>query len=169
MSNLNGKPDYLKLHRIQAVKKSQALSEKNGIDIYGSAIYRLYCDGFNIDEMGSKNIARLIYMLYHERWLLEKYYKRASYRGYWNLSDINNPHYKSLSDGKKIHLGNGEKILDNIRKSIIHSQCEEDDADINELIYDLCDIEIRMHNEDDRERGESISYKKLLKRKSTLL
>lgn len=162
MSNLIEKPDYLKLHRIDAVKKSQALSKRNNIDIYRSAIYRLDGDGFNISEIGSQNIARLIYRLYHERWLLEKYYKRASYQGYWDLSDINNPHYKSLSDRKKLSLGNGERIIEGIRESIIHSQCEADDVDLNELIYDLCDIEIRRHNEDDRERDESISYKKLL-------
>lgn len=154
MSNLEKQQYYFRQHRIEAVKKSQRLSEKNKIDIYRSALFRLEGDCFNIEEIGSQDIAKLIYRLYHERWLLEKYYKRPSYEGYWDLSNPKNPHYKSL--------GSGKKIMDEMRSSIINSLCEDDNADINELIYDLCDLEISKYNEDNKDYEERISYKKLL-------
>ena len=154
MSSMLEQLYYFKQHRIESVKKSQRLSERNGIDIYRSALLRLEGDCFNIEEIGSQDIAKIIYRLYHERWLLEKYYKRPSYEGYWDLSDPKNPHYKSL--------GSGKRIIGEMRESIINSSCEEDNADLNELLYDLCDLEIRKYNEDNREPEERISYKKLL-------
>lgn len=152
MEELNRQEHYLRQHRI--VRKSMIQSKKKHIDIYRSALDRLQGDAFIIKEAGSQYIAKLIYQLYHERKLLEKYHDRPSYQGYWDLSDINNPHY--------YRLGDSIQILKAIRESIIHSCCEEDDADINELIYDLSDLEISRHNEDKREYDDRISYKKIL-------
>jgi len=152
--------DYLKQeifaerHRLYAVQQSIIISEKKGIDIYRSALDRLRYDGFNLEELGTEYIAKLIFLLYHERSLLEMYYKRPGYQGYWDLSNDMNSHYKLL--------GNTKNKINNIRLAIEHSTCEENDADINELIYDLTDLEIRRYCEDSRPRDEQTSYKKLL-------
>ena len=156
MEKNNKAENYLIMHRIEAMRKSMNKSKQKGIDIYRSALNRLDGDGFHIEDRGSQDIARLINQLYHERLLLEKYYKRPSYIGYWDLSDISNPHYSMIND-----MSN-RKIMDNIREAIIHSYLEEDDADINDLIYELTDNEISLYNEDDRPYSERISYKKLL-------
>ena len=120
--------------RLIHVIKQKRLSKKSGISIYESALSRLEHDGFNIEQKGSRYIAQLIEALYFERELLKKYYKRPSYEGYWNLNDINNPHYSELGDPKE--------ILNEIRKSIIASCYEDDDADIQDLIYEFADMEI---------------------------
>ena len=153
MGNINDL-QRLKQSRIIAMRKSMNLSKENGLNIYKNALRRLDNDGFNIDNKGSQYIADLINLFYHERKLLEKYYKRPSYQGYWDLSDIKNPHY--------INIGNGKFVISEMRNEIIKSPYEDDDADLNELIYDLTDIEIARCNEDNRRYDEQISYKKLL-------
>ena len=147
------------LYRIKHTRRQKAIAKHAGIDIYKSALRRLEGDGFDIEEPGSKYIARLIEALYHERELLEKYGKRDSYKGYWDLKDINNPHYEGLGDAKEIQK--------EMRESIIHSPYEDNDADINELIYDLADLEIKHYDyyrsdKPDHKIDNAISYKKNL-------
>ena len=145
--------------KIQYVREQKRLAAEAGLDIYKSALERLYGDGFRIEQAGSMYMAKLIECLYHERELLNKYYRRLSYQGYWDLKDIYNPHY--------YQLGDSNEVQEEIRKSIIDSSCEKDDADLNELIYDLSDREIIQYNylyKDDMEHAakNAISYKKLL-------
>ena len=147
-------------YRIQHARKQKELAMQQGIDIYKSALERLNGDGFIIEEKGSQYIAKLIECLYLERELLKKYANRPSYEGYWDLNDPQNPHYYQLGDAKEIQ--------EEMRKSIINSSCEDNDADFNELIYDLSDLEIFRNNyyrQDDPEYhgSKAISYIRILK------
>lgn len=138
MQSINQRIYSLYGYRVEYVHKQKRLAKEKGLDIYQSALERLYDDGFKIEQDGSIYIAKLIEDLYHERELLKKYSKRPSYLGYWDLKDIHNPHYYPLGDAREIQ--------EEMRKSIISSSCEQNDADINELIYDLSDREIIKHN-----------------------
>lgn len=159
MSQLSNPIKNLYGYSVQYVKEEKEYSKKSGIDIYQSALNRLYDDLFVIEQDGSKYLAKLIEALYHERALLLQFARDPSFARYWDLKDINNPHY--------IELGDAQQIIDEMRKSIIDSRCEKNDADLNELIYDLADREIIKYNylyKDDEEHAakNAISYKKLL-------
>lgn len=153
---------YMNKHRVMNMRKQKRLAEQDGLKIYESALSNLYNDGFFIEESGTQYIAKLIEQLIYEREFLKKYCNRKSYEGYWDLEDKNNPHYAEL--------GNGKKILRQIRKSIIHSYFEDDDISINDLIYHFADQDILYYYylyKDDPEYSsdKAISYNKLLKNK----
>ena len=153
MSQMNKKLYYAYAWKVNEAEKQKQISEQNGIYIYKSALDRLWGDGFNLDDKGSKYIAKLIEALYHEKELLRRFYKRESFREYWDLKDKYNPHY--------FLLGDSDKIIGEMRESIIKSPYEKDDADLNELIYDLSDLEIMRY--EGRRDGQFLGYKKLLK------
>lgn len=154
MSQFNKNLFYAYAWKVNEAEKQRKISEQNGIYIYRSALDRLDNDGFNLDELGSQYIAKLIEALYHERELLRRFYKRESFREYWDLKDIYNPHYFLLGDSKL--------IMDEMKGSIIRSSCEKDDADLNELVYDLTDLEIQRY-EGRQQEGPILGYKHLLK------
>lgn len=138
------------------VEKQRQISKQGKIDVYRSALNRLWYDGFYADQAGTIYIAKLIDVLYHERELLKRFYKRPSFKGYWNLNDKSNPHY--------FLLGDSEKVISSMRKSIVLSQYEEDDTDICELVYDLTDREMARNLLYHGASKEDVpSYKLLLK------
>lgn len=131
--------DYEKIlialpHIIKEVEQSKEENKKVGIDIYKSALRRLDNDGFDTSQIGTRYIAKLVEVFYHEKKLLVRAYKRASLKGYWDLNDKENPHYFSL--------GVSEEVMTKMREAIIGSTLEENDTDFNEMIYDLADQEI---------------------------
>lgn len=153
MSLTNKELFYAYAWKVNEAEKQKQISEQNGIYIFKSALDRLDNDGFNLEEKGSEYIAKLVEALYHERELLRRFSKRKSFREYWDLKDKYNPHY--------FLLGDSEMIMGEMRKSIIKSPYEKDDTDLNELIFDLTDLEITRY--EGRQDGPILGYKQLLK------
>ena len=90
--------DYEKIlialpHIIKEVEDSKEANKKVGIDIYKSALRRLDNDGFDTSQIGTRYIAKLVEVFYHEKKLLVRTYKRAAFKGYWDLNDKENHNY----------------------------------------------------------------------------
>ena len=84
--------------------------------------------GLNKEDAGTKHIATIATIFFHERKLYQS--KDISDRSYWNLSDFNNEHYGMLGLPKEQVVCD---ILDVMSKNDdIHSSHEE-------LIYEMAD------------------------------
>lgn len=93
-----------------------------------SFLYDLEWAGFNKEDAGTKHIATIATIFFHERKLYQS--KDIWDRSYWNLSDFDNEHYGMLGLPKEQVVGD---ILDAMSKNDdIHCQHEE-------LIYGMVD------------------------------
>ena len=154
------KDEYLReLNRIELINKAIELSKKNNVDVYDDAYEYLRHTFFDMQDKGTKDIAYYTQLLYYERYLLEKYYKRQSYRYYWDLRDKDNPHFKN----------DGEEIVEGMQRVINKRLTEAYGMNINTFIYNLTDYEINKYNEDKRPYGQRISYARAYHEMNTII
>lgn len=78
-------------------------------------------DGYNIELNGTKLIADLITMFYHERKLFDMMKNNIYYNRFWNLDNNDNVHYKMLGlDSEEAILQMQESIDNNTISSIVY-------------------------------------------------
>lgn len=146
-----------RLNNIEEIEKYQSLIKNNkslyknnqyNPDIIESIKYLLSSYGYNIKELGTEYLLKLIDIFYHERNLYN--IKETNDFDYWNLSNYSNIHYKLLND-------NSEEVVKEINKSINNNKLEKD-INIEEIVYQITD-EIIAYSD-----NKNTNYKKLLKK-----
>ena len=184
MRNYGNAETNFEMHRVLAVRKAIQLSKDKKINVSKEAVRVINNAGFNPTLDGSIYLSQIIYQLYHERFLLEKYYKRDAYNDYWNFNNPDNEHYQRLGDGDYIH----DEILltysygPRLQKDYgewdykLANYIDKKDLDLNGITYRLADIlnekinptEYTGDGEIDisynRQEDIDISYEGLLKR-----
>lgn len=121
--------------------------KENKISIYKIALDSLERADYEMDHVGTKLLAKLVTILYHER----KMYRRCDVdKRYWNLSDWGNEHYKMLGAD---YLMATRCINDAINHS------DDNGSSIAEVAYEMADYYAYLYNNDERRER----YTKMLK------
>lgn len=107
--------------------------------------------GYDLNDSGTKYLATLITIFFHERKLYQQKYIED--KDYWNLKDFSNEHYKMLGD-------NPENVIELISSSI--NKNEYEDGSIAEVVYTLADI-VGVYGKDCKVK-ERVPYSRMLVR-----
>lgn len=155
MSNKKQELEQSKIHKTIQRNKIVALSSKElsekGINIKEEVLNVLKEEGFNIEESGTRYLASLIALLFHERKLYQRLHDRQSYQNYWNLNDEKNEHYHMLGD-------NSRQVIKAMKESLKTSK--RDSEMISSLIFRITDEIVKNYDKD----KEMIGYIKILKK-----
>jgi len=153
MSNKDN--EQSKIHKTMLRNKiitssSKEISEK-GINIKEEILNILKEEGFDIEESGTKYLASLTALLFHERKLYQKLHKRESYQDYWNLSDDKNEHYQMLGASSR-------QVINAMKASIAAS--DKSMETIPSLIFNITDNLVQSYDKEEA----IIKYQKMIKK-----
>ncbi len=120
--------------------------------IKASIMENLKYDGFDLNDEGTKHLANLILMFFHERKLYR--IEEPQYKNYWDLDDPSNEHYKMFGISP-------ENLISYLLISIEQNE-DTRGCSIGEIVYTETDyIGYYGRDRDDKNR---VPYKNILKR-----